>query len=51
MWDAPAEHFDETQLGALVVDIATVNLWNRCVLGPVTLGRRGAVPGDTSAVP
>ena len=24
-----AEHFDETQLGALVLDIATVNLWNR----------------------
>ena len=29
MWDAAAEHFDETQLGALVLDIATVNLWNR----------------------
>ena len=28
-WDAAAEHFDETQLGALVLDIATVNLWNR----------------------
>jgi len=29
LWDAAAEHFDETQLGALVLDIATVNLWNR----------------------
>jgi AhpD family alkylhydroperoxidase len=29
IWDAAAEHFDETQLGALVLDIATVNLWNR----------------------
>ena len=29
IWDAAAEHFDTTQLGALVLDIATVNLWNR----------------------
>jgi len=29
IWDAAAEHFDQTQLGALVLDIATVNLWNR----------------------
>jgi AhpD family alkylhydroperoxidase len=29
LWDAAAEHFDETQLGALVLDIATVNVWNR----------------------
>jgi AhpD family alkylhydroperoxidase len=29
IWDAAAEHFDEAQLGALVLDIATVNLWNR----------------------
>jgi AhpD family alkylhydroperoxidase len=29
LWDAAAEHFDEAQLGALVLDIATVNLWNR----------------------
>jgi AhpD family alkylhydroperoxidase len=28
-WDAAAEHFDEEQLGALVLDIALVNLWNR----------------------
>src|SRR4051794_16622851 len=29
LWDAAAEHLDEVQLGALVIDIATVNLWNR----------------------
>jgi alkylhydroperoxidase family enzyme len=29
IWDAAAEHFDEVQLGALVLDIGTVNLWNR----------------------
>ena len=29
IWDAAAEHFDETQLGALVLDIATINVWNR----------------------
>ena len=29
IWDAAAEHFDEPQLGALVLDIAVANLWNR----------------------
>ena len=29
IWDAAAEHFDETQLCALVLDIATSNVWNR----------------------
>lgn len=29
IWDAAAEHFDEPQLGALVLDVATVNVWNR----------------------
>jgi AhpD family alkylhydroperoxidase len=33
IWDAAAEHFDETQLGALVLDIATVNVWNRLNVG------------------
>src|ERR687886_1833622 len=28
LWDEAARHYDETQLGALVLDIATVNLWN-----------------------
>jgi AhpD family alkylhydroperoxidase len=29
VWDAAAEHFDEEQLGALVLDIGLINLWNR----------------------
>ena len=29
IWDAAAEHLDEEQVGALVLDIALVNLWNR----------------------
>jgi AhpD family alkylhydroperoxidase len=29
VWDAAAEHFDEAQLGALVLDIANINVWNR----------------------
>ena len=29
IWDAAAEHFDEAQLGALVLDIGVINLWNR----------------------
>ncbi len=29
IWDAAAEHFDETQLGALVLDISMANVWNR----------------------
>ena len=29
IWDAAAEHFDEAQLAALVLDIAQINVWNR----------------------
>src|SRR3954449_3538337 len=29
VWDAAAAHFDEPQLAALVVDIASINVWNR----------------------
>src|SRR5919112_1955457 len=29
IWDPAVEHFDEAQLGALVLDIGTINLWNR----------------------
>jgi AhpD family alkylhydroperoxidase len=29
LWDEVAEHFDETQRAALVVEIAHINLWNR----------------------
>jgi AhpD family alkylhydroperoxidase len=29
LWAQASEHFDETQLAALVLEIAHVNLWNR----------------------
>jgi AhpD family alkylhydroperoxidase len=29
VWDEVARHYDETSLAALVVQIATINLWNR----------------------
>lgn len=29
LWARLTEHFDETQLGGLVVSIATINVWNR----------------------
>jgi AhpD family alkylhydroperoxidase len=29
IWDAAAEHFDEVQLSALLLDIASINVWNR----------------------
>jgi len=29
IWDAAALHYDETQLAALVLQIANINLWNR----------------------
>jgi AhpD family alkylhydroperoxidase len=29
VWDEAARHYDEQQLAALVVSIATVNVWNR----------------------
>jgi hypothetical protein len=29
VWNDAADHFDEVQLGALLMGIATVNQWNR----------------------
>ena len=29
IWDEAARHYDESVLGALILSIATVNLWNR----------------------
>src|SRR4051794_30619135 len=29
LWEECAEHFDETQLAALVLEIGQINLWNR----------------------
>src|SRR5918912_1473234 len=43
IWEAAAEHFDETQLGALVLDIGTINLWNRLnVATQQVVGEQGA---------
>jgi AhpD family alkylhydroperoxidase len=43
IWDAAAEHFDEEQLGALVLDIATANLWNRLnIATQQVVGEHGA---------
>jgi AhpD family alkylhydroperoxidase len=43
IWDAAAEHFDEVQLAALVLDIATINLWNRLnVATRQVVGEHGA---------
>ena len=43
VWDAAAEHFDEVQLGALVLDIATANLWNRLNIATKQMvGEQGA---------
>ena len=40
IWDAVAEHFDEEQLGALVLDIGQINLWNRLERRDPAGGRR-----------
>ncbi|GGH35964.1 carboxymuconolactone decarboxylase family protein [Microbacterium album] len=32
IWGAAAEHFDEAQLGAIVLAIATINVWNRVAI-------------------
>ena len=33
LWDEVSEHFDEQQRAALVLDIASINLWNRLNAG------------------
>src|ERR687886_2085385 len=43
IWDAAAEHFNEVQLAALVIDIGTVNLWNRLNIATrQVVGEQGA---------
>lgn len=32
VWEAAAEHFDDGELGALVLAIATINVWNRVAI-------------------
>ena len=34
VWDEAARHYDEAQLGALVLSIALINSWNRINAGP-----------------
>jgi AhpD family alkylhydroperoxidase len=29
IWDDAAKHYDETQLGGLLIDIGSINVWNR----------------------
>jgi AhpD family alkylhydroperoxidase len=29
IWQAVAEHYDEPQLGGLLIEIGTINVWNR----------------------
>lgn len=32
IWDTAAQHFDDGELGALVLAIATINVWNRIAI-------------------
>lgn len=32
IWDAAAAHFDEAELGSLILAIATINVWNRIAI-------------------
>ena len=32
VWDAAAAHFDEGELGAIVLAISTINVWNRIAI-------------------
>jgi AhpD family alkylhydroperoxidase len=44
LWDRLTEHFDETQLAALVLDIASINVWNR-----LNIATRQVIDGSTIA--
>lgn len=41
IWDAAAQHYDEPQLAALVMSIATVNLFNRLNLATRQVAGQG----------
>jgi AhpD family alkylhydroperoxidase len=43
IWDEAARHFDEQALGALVLSIAVINVWNR--LNAATRQMVGSLPG------
>jgi AhpD family alkylhydroperoxidase len=42
IWDEAARHYDEPALAALIIEIATINVWNR--LNVTTRQVAGAVP-------
>ena len=41
VWDEAARHYDETQLAALVMAIASVNMWNRLNVATRQVAGRG----------
>jgi AhpD family alkylhydroperoxidase len=43
VWDDATDHFDETSLGALLIAIASINVWNR--LNAATRQVAGVMPG------
>ena len=43
IWNDAADHYDEAALGALLISIASVNVWNR--LNSATRQVAGSVPG------
>jgi alkylhydroperoxidase family enzyme len=43
VWEDAARHFDEAQIGALILSIATTNLFNRTSgLSPIRRGERSS---------
>jgi alkylhydroperoxidase family enzyme len=42
VWDEATRHYDELQLGAVLVQIATINVWNR--LNVPIRQEAGAIP-------
>ncbi|TCN55013.1 AhpD family alkylhydroperoxidase [Rhodococcus sp. SMB37] len=44
VWDAAADHYDEKQLAALIMQIATINVWNR--INATIQQPAGAAPGE-----
>ena len=47
VWDEAARHYDEPALAALLVSIATVNVWNR--LNAATRQVAGSIPGSADS--
>jgi AhpD family alkylhydroperoxidase len=43
VWDEATKHYDESALGALLISIASINVWNR--LNAATRQPAGSMPG------